>query len=107
MKAIKLSLGGFRLFNEAEIYVGKRITAIAGNNGTGKSTILGLLANSSALKKKKSLLDKPYRGEFPNFSAQINFMTQLDRRSSSHTRKKALIVLLSFARHGKRETVFE
>ena len=70
MKAIKLSLGGFRLFNEAEIYVGKRITAIAGNNGTGKSTILGLLANSSALKKKKSLLDKPYRGEFSElFSA--------------------------------------
>lgn len=70
MRAIKLSLGDFRLFNGAEIYIGKRLTAIAGNNGTGKSTILGLLANSSALKKKKSLLDRPYRGEFSElFSA--------------------------------------
>ena len=73
MRAIKLSLGNFRLFNGAEIYIGKRLTAIAGNNGTGKSTILGLLANSSALKKKKSLLDKPYRGEFSElFSADKN-----------------------------------
>lgn len=71
MKAIKLSLGDFRLFNGAEIYIGKRMTAIAGNNGTGKSTILGLLANSSALKGKRSLLDRPYRGEFSElFSAE-------------------------------------
>ncbi len=71
MRAIKLSLGDFRLFNEAEIYIGKRLTAIAGNNGTGKSTILGLLANSSALKRKKTLLDRPYRGEFSElFSAE-------------------------------------
>lgn len=70
MKAIKLSLGDFRLFNGTEIFIGGKLTAIAGNNGTGKSTILGLLANSSALKKKKSLLDKPYRGEFSElFSA--------------------------------------
>ena len=70
MRAIKLQLGDFRLFNEAEIYIGKRLTAIAGNNGTGKSTILGLLANSSELKKRKSLLKKSYRGEFSElFSA--------------------------------------
>lgn len=64
MKAIKLQLSNFRLFNNVEIFIGKRMTAIAGNNGTGKSTVLGLLANSSQLKGKKTLLGKPYIGEF-------------------------------------------
>ena len=70
MKVTKLSLGDFRLFNNAEVYIGKMVTAIAGNNGTGKSTVLGILANSSQLKGKKTLLGKPYRGEFSElFSA--------------------------------------
>lgn len=70
MRVTKLSLGDFRLFNNAEVYIGKMVTAIAGNNGTGKSTVLGILANSSQLKGKKTLLGKPYRGEFSElFSA--------------------------------------
>lgn len=64
MRAIKLQLGDFRLFDGAEVLIGKMVTAIAGNNGTGKSTILGLLANSSQLKGRKTLLGKPYIGEF-------------------------------------------
>ena len=43
MRVTKLSLGDFRLFNGAEVYIGKMVTAIAGNNGTGKSTVLGIL----------------------------------------------------------------
>lgn len=62
MKVTKLSLGDFRLFNNAEVYIGKMVAAIAGNNGTGKSTVLGILANSSQLKGKKTLLGRPYRG---------------------------------------------
>lgn len=70
MRVRKLGLGDFRLFNNAEVYIGERVTAIAGNNGTGKSTVLGILANSSQLKGKKTLLGKPYRGEFSElFSA--------------------------------------
>lgn len=46
---------------------GVKATAIAGNNGTGKSTILGLLANSSHLRKYKTYLDRPFRGEFSEF----------------------------------------
>lgn len=64
MRVVKLNLGDFRMFNDTEVYIGKRVTAIAGNNGTGKSTVLGILANSSQLRKKKTLLGKPYRGEF-------------------------------------------
>lgn len=70
MRVIKLGLGDFRLFNSAEVYIGERVTAIAGNNGTGKSTVLGILANSSQLKGRKTLLGKSYRGEFSElFSA--------------------------------------
>ena len=70
MKVVKLNLGNFRLFNDDEVFIGNRLTAIAGNNGTGKSTILGILANSSQLRGKKTLLGKPYRGEFSElFSA--------------------------------------
>ena len=70
MRVIKLCLGDFRLFDGAEVLVGRRVTAVAGNNGTGKSTILGILANSSQLTGKKTLLGKTYRGEFSElFSA--------------------------------------
>lgn len=70
MRVAKLCLRDFRLFDETEVFIGKKITAIAGNNGTGKSTILGILANSSQLTGRKTLLGKPYRGEFSElFSA--------------------------------------
>lgn len=73
MKVIKLCLGDFRLFNRAEVLIGKRVTAIAGNNGTGKSTVLGILANSSQITNKKTLLGKSYKGEFSElFSADKN-----------------------------------
>ena len=48
----KLSIHEFRLFDEQEILLGKYITVLAGRNSTGKSTILGMLGNSSEIKKK-------------------------------------------------------
>lgn len=70
MRADKLYLRDFRRFQDQEIYIGRRLTAIAGNNGTGKSTILGLLANSSQLDGCKTYLDRHYVGEFSElFSA--------------------------------------
>lgn len=47
-----LSLKKFRQFNNMGILLGKSVTVVAGRNSTGKSTILGLLANSGELKKK-------------------------------------------------------
>lgn len=47
-----LSLKKFRQFNNMSILLGKSVTVVAGRNSTGKSTILGLLANSGELKKK-------------------------------------------------------
>ncbi len=64
MKAIRLFIEDFRQFENCEVVIGKKLTAVAGNNGTGKSTILGLLANSSQLPGKKTYIGKAFRGEF-------------------------------------------
>lgn len=64
MKFNKLLIENFRQFSDKEIFLGNKMTAIAGNNGTGKSIILGILANSSQLSGFHTYLDKPYRGEF-------------------------------------------
>lgn len=69
MKALKLRFNEFRQFKDCEIVIGNRITAIAGNNGTGKSTVLGLLANSSQLSGYKTYIGRPYRGEFSELFA--------------------------------------
>jgi predicted ATPase len=64
VKAIRLFIEDFRQFRNCEIVIGNKLTAVAGNNGTGKSTILGLLANSSQLSGKKTYIGKTFRGEF-------------------------------------------
>ena len=64
MKAIRLFIEDFRQFENCEVVIGNKLTAVAGNNGTGKSTILGLLANSSQLPGKKTYIGKTFRGEF-------------------------------------------
>lgn len=64
MRFNKVSIHRFRRFSENEIHLGEKVTAIAGNNGTGKSTILGILANSSQLSGYKTYLGKPFKGEF-------------------------------------------
>lgn len=64
MKAVRLFIEDFRQFENCEVIIGNKLTAIAGNNGTGKSTILGLLANSSEFRGKKTYIGKSFRGEF-------------------------------------------
>lgn len=44
-----LKLNDFRQFKNMDILLGKRLTVLAGRNSTGKSTILGVLANSGVL----------------------------------------------------------
>lgn len=51
-----LKLNDFRQFKNMDILLGKRLTVLAGRNSTGKSTILGVLANSGELKKRMEQL---------------------------------------------------
>lgn len=56
----------FRLFKEQKILLGRQITVLCGRNSTGKSTILGMLANSGELKKKDgtTYTNKAFKAEF-------------------------------------------
>ena len=60
----KLYIQDFRQFSDQEVFIGNKLTALAGNNGTGKSIILGILANSSQLLEHHTYFGKSYKGEF-------------------------------------------
>nr|DAH68827.1 MAG TPA: AAA ATPase [Bacteriophage sp.] len=62
----KLELDDFRIFKNQTIHIGNTITAIAGQNATGKSTILGILGNACELKSKcgTTITDKQFKTEF-------------------------------------------
>lgn len=61
-----LHLDDFRIFKNQTISIGKTITAIAGHNATGKSTVLGILGNACELKSKygTTITDKQFKTEF-------------------------------------------
>ncbi|MDA3732843.1 AAA family ATPase [Niameybacter massiliensis] len=62
----KLVLNDFRIFNNHEVILGTTITAIAGQNATGKSTILGVLGNACEIKaaRGKTITNKRFQTEF-------------------------------------------
>ncbi|WP_371069601.1 AAA family ATPase [Sediminibacillus sp. JSM 1682029] len=68
----------FRKLKNIRIEIAERITVIAGHNGIGKSTILGLIANGSELKKYKSYFDKTFQSKFQE-------IFHLDTSSDYHT----------------------
>lgn len=72
-----LQLNDFRQFKDMNIYLGKRLTVVAGRNSTGKSTVLGILANSGELKKKDgtTYTGGQFRAEFSEISMEVRNMT--------------------------------
>ncbi|WP_348943867.1 AAA family ATPase [Chitinibacter sp. FCG-7] len=67
MKLEKIQFGEkpFRKLRNITIEIAPRITVIAGHNGIGKSTILGLIANCSGLSRgEKSLFGTTYQSNF-------------------------------------------
>ncbi len=60
----KLHIADFRLFKDADIVFGKHVTVLAGRNSTGKSTILGLVANSAQLQKYRTYSGTSFKAEF-------------------------------------------
>ena len=55
-----LEIEEFRMFRDRKFELGKRITVFAGQNATGKSTLLGLLGNMVE-SKEKNIFGKQYR----------------------------------------------
>ncbi|MGO4771136.1 AAA family ATPase [Flavobacterium sp. W22_SRS_FK3] len=65
MKFTKLEVGNFRHISNQTIEIGNVITAIAGQNGTGKSTLLGWIAQASDFKfKNKTLLETYFKSKY-------------------------------------------
>ncbi len=62
----RLSLKKFRIFENIAIELGQMVTAIAGHNATGKSTLLGVIGNSCELKAKdgRTITAAQFRTEF-------------------------------------------
>jgi predicted ATPase len=62
----RMHIKNFRCFHGISFNLGKVVTAIAGHNATGKSTILGLLGHCAELKMKdgRPILQRQFRTEF-------------------------------------------
>lgn len=54
----------FRKFKPMIIPIGRYITVISGQNGTGKSTLLGMLGQPFGLKDAESIFGKPMQAKF-------------------------------------------
>jgi predicted ATPase len=76
-----IKIRDFRQFQDRELFLGKYATVLAGRNSTGKSTILGLLANCAEI--KKSVAGTYTNGRFrAEFSEIIKGSKQFDKTDS-------------------------
>ncbi len=75
LKALRFETPAFRKLGDISIPLADRITLIAGHNGIGKSTILGLIANGSGIRGEgfQSYLSRP-------FEANIHEIVHLDHK---------------------------
>lgn len=103
MKILDIEITKFRHLNDIKIDLGERLTAISGQNGTGKSTILGLLGHVCREKSGfKTFDDKGFETEYseifrfsyPDFDKpkehiyEINFSDGTSTQIVSYARKE-------------------
>ncbi|GIO01625.1 hypothetical protein AYJ08_08135 [Brevibacillus sp. SKDU10] len=75
----------FRKLINISFMIANRITVIAGHNGIGKSTILGLIANGSELKGHKSYFEKIFQSQFQeifHLDLKSDYITEKDKKYS-------------------------
>lgn len=65
-----VNIQNFRNFRNIQFSLGKRITLISGQNGSGKSNLLSLIASASGL-SQKSELGSNFQPEFYDFSLSM------------------------------------
>lgn len=76
LESLNITPPPFRKLSEIEINFAERITLIAGHNGIGKSTILGLIANGSGLTERNYI---SYTGK--TFQGNLNEIIYIDYES--------------------------
>jgi predicted ATPase len=79
----RVEIKKFRKFNDIQFNLGKKITIIAGQNGTMKSTLLGLIGHPFSLNDKENLMNnaKTIDGyDFGSkFTDKFNFSTSYEK----------------------------
>lgn len=103
MNISNIQITKFRHLNDVNVDLGKHLTAIAGQNGTGKSTILGLLGHVCKEKTKFKTFDNKmfetdyseiFKFSFPEFDKpkdhlyEINFSDNTSTQVMSYARKE-------------------
>lgn len=103
MNITNLQITKFRHLNDINVVLGNRLTAIAGQNGTGKSTILGLLGHVCKEKTNFKTFDNKrfetdyseiFKFSFPNFDKpkehlyEVNFSDNTSTQVMSYARKE-------------------
>lgn len=88
IKLLSLKIGDnkFRKLRKLEIQFSDRITVIGGLNGIGKSTLLGLIANSSGIRSAmyKSYFDSVFQSNFQelfHLDEKDDYYEETDRKS--------------------------
>lgn len=83
MKITKVHIEKFRGFNDVDFVLGKNITVITGQNGTQKTTLLGILTQTFTISKGKSVLygETPLcGGDFKSaFSEKFKLSNRFDK----------------------------
>lgn len=73
MKITKIHIEKFRGFQNEDFELGSQLTAIAGQNGTQKSTLLGIVTQTFTLKS-----DDPMRAENLCVGAVISLLLKIN-----------------------------
>jgi len=76
-----MKINKFRAFTNKDIELGRKLTAIAGRNAVGKSTILGMLVHGAELKVGEG---KPIN--FPQFRSEFGELFNASKTHDTHTR---------------------
>lgn len=66
LKLVSVNIDNFRSFHDVEFNVGRKITAISGQNGVGKSNLVSLIASGSGLDRKANF-GSNFQPEFYSF----------------------------------------
>jgi energy-coupling factor transporter ATP-binding protein EcfA2 len=87
LKNITFNSPAFRKLENIQIEIAERITVIAGHNGIGKSTIIGLIANGSGNRNStpKSYFDQSYHAHFDelfHLSEQYDYFEKISDKPS-------------------------
>lgn len=96
LEEIEFNEQGFHKLKNIKIQIAPRLTAIAGHNGIGKSTILGLIAHCSGLKVgENSFFNRKFQSNFQE-AFYLDYNDDFAKFETTKKRKKERKIILSY-----------